>query len=164
MLYSGHIKKLLDRILEPVKTPLSTYELQSAVLLSAKTGSIISFASNSPQKPINNDSINNLKMMALLIREKWLEDEQDPDAQSTKSCYTISIEPNTSETNQILQPYTTHIYTCGLEDLHTCVAQVPDSDLLLLFIANSSVPYGLLVIKMKNVLPAFRDIFGYKLD
>ncbi|AMD22383.1 HGR044Wp [Eremothecium sinecaudum] len=164
MLHSGNLKQVLRRSLEPIKTPVSTYQIQSAVLLSAKTGSIVSFAGNDSNKTSNKENLNHLKMMALLIREKWAEDEQDPSAQATKSCYPTTIPTSSEKQDGAVQSYTSRIYTCGLEDLHTCVAQIPGSDLLLLFIGDSAFPHGLLVMKMKNTLGAFKDVYGYKLD
>lgn len=91
--------------------------------------------------------------MALLIRDKWNEDERDTEEQATHSCYNFKIEEES-----------TKIYTYELEDLHACVAQIPRSSLLLLFIADAEYPYGLLVMKIKKALVAFRDMYGYKLE
>ncbi|AAS54287.2 AGL204Cp [Eremothecium gossypii ATCC 10895] len=163
MLQSRSIKRLLQQTLEPTATPLSTYQLQSTVLLSSKTGSIVSFVSANPAHPTSGDALNNLKMMALLIKEKWSEDEHDPQAQATKSCYHVTV-PARDDAAAAAAPLTTRIYTCELEDLHTCVAQIPGSDLLLLFIADSLFPHGMLVLKMKSLLSAFSEVYGYKLD
>lgn len=93
-------------------------------------------------------------MMSLLIRDKWNEDEQQ-ELLPARYDYTITVQE---------EPTTTHIYTYEIEDLHACVAQIPQSDLLLLFIADSNFPYGLLVMKIKGALEAFRDMYGYKLE
>ncbi|AET38380.1 Slm4p Ecym_2670 [Eremothecium cymbalariae DBVPG len=164
MLHSTNIKQLLQRTLEPTHTPVSTYQIQSAVLVSRKSGSIVSFVTNSVSKVPSNDSINNLKMMALLTKEKWSEDEQDPKAQATKSCYHVTINTPDSGSAASSSQTTSRIYTFELEDLHTCVAQIPGSDLLLLLIGDSSYPHGLLVMRLKSALGAFQDVYGYKLD
>ena len=106
---------------------------------------------------VNGDShsVNNLKMMSLLIRDKWSEDQAQTDDRPASNRYKYELDNTGLNTN---------IYTYEIEDLHACVAQIPQSDLLLLFIAGASYPYGLLVLKMKKSLLAFQDMYGYKLD
>ncbi|SCU99763.1 LAMI_0G00650g1_1 [Lachancea mirantina] len=154
MLHGRHIKSLLTETLNPVQTQHSIQEaLHSSLLISSDNGAIISYANTEPSSVGYNSSINNLKMMALLIKDKWSEDERDVSEQTTECCYTYDLERET-----------TRIYTYELEDLHSCVAQLPRSNLLLLFIANPNYPYGLMVLKMKYAIGAFKDMFGYKLD
>lgn len=154
MFHSRNVKKLLEKTILPIETiDGSSYSIQSTVLLSCKTGSIISYVNSPKNHPTYNNSLNNIRMMALLIKDKWSEDESDVEEQNTFSCYHESYD-NIS----------TRIYTYELEDLHTCVSQIPDSELLLLFIGESTYPYGLLAMKMKIALRSFTDIYGYKLE
>lgn len=157
IIQSRNVKTLLDTLLKPVEIePISftTNPLQSSVLLASTNGSVISFSNSSS---VNGDShsVNNLKMMSLLIRDKWSEDQAQTDDRPASNRYKYELDNTGLNTN---------IYTYEIEDLHACVAQIPQSDLLLLFIAGASYPYGLLVLKMKKSLLAFQDMYGYKLD
>lgn len=155
MLHGKNIHHLLELTLSPVQTVVAEHEpLFSSLLVSCTNGSIISYANSDTAPTTYNNSSNNLKMMALLVRDKWNEDQQDPSAQATHSCYQCEAEDGE----------VTRVYTYELEDLHACVAQIPRSDLLLLFIASSDYPYGLLVKKMKAALQAFSSMYGYKLN
>ncbi|SCU89178.1 LAME_0E02476g1_1 [Lachancea meyersii CBS 8951] len=156
MLHGKNIQRLLKETLGAVSTMGSENEpLYSSILLSGINGSIISYANSDGTPTSYNKSGNNLKMMALLIRDKWNEDEQDANARKTASCYTCELADGSEST---------HIYTYELEDLHACVAQIPRSDLLLLFVASGKYPYGLEVLKMKSGLKAFSGMYGYKLN
>lgn len=157
IIQSRNVKTLLDTLLKPVEIkPISftLNPLQSSVLLASTNGSVISFSNSSS---VNGDShsVNNLKMMSLLIRDKWSEDQAQTDDRPASNLYKYELNNTGLNTN---------IYTYEIEDLHACVAQIPQSDLLLLFIADASYPYGLLVLKMKKSLLAFQDMYGYKLD
>ncbi|SCU83501.1 LAFA_0D03972g1_1 [Lachancea sp. 'fantastica'] len=156
MLQGKNIQDVLQKTLKPVSTIGSDHgPLYSSILLSGINGSIISYA-NSEETPTSyNKSGNNLKMMALLIRDKWNEDQSDQSAQKTSSCYAWELDNGSAST---------HIYTYELEDLHACVAQIPRSDLLLLFVAGGEYPYGLEVLKMKFALKSFSSMYDYKLN
>ncbi|CDF91579.1 related to SLM4-Protein with putative role in actin cytoskeleton organization [Zygosaccharomyces bailii ISA1307] len=157
IIQSKNVKALLHATTKPVHIGYLSYDsepLQSSVLLAATNGAILSFVTSKPSTPSETHSLNNLKMMSLLIRDKWNEDEQQ-ELLRARYDYTITVHE---------EPTTTHIYTYEIEDLHACVAQIPQSDLLLLFIADSNFAYGLLVMKIKGALEAFRDMYGYKLE
>ncbi|QLQ80456.1 hypothetical protein HG537_0D04560 [Torulaspora globosa] len=156
VIQSRNVRELLHTLLKPVHidaVSFTTSPLQSAVLLASTNGSVISFASSDTTKQ-DNHSVNNLKMMSLLIRDKWAVDESLVGEQTR---YRHKIE---SQDNENLF---SDIYTYEIEDLHACVAQIPQSELLLLFIAETGYPYGLLKLKMQNALLAFKDMYGYKL-
>lgn len=156
MLHGNNIRRLLEETLSAVQTIVSDHEsLYSSLLVSCTNGSIISYANSESTPPTYNSSYNNLKMMGLLVRDKWNEDQQDASAQSTRSCYNYEIDGAQN---------TTRIYAYELEDLHACVAQIPRSNLILLFIASGTYPHGLQVLKMKRALTAFSAMYGYKLD
>lgn len=159
IIQSRNVKALLDELLNPVSIePISfkTRPLQSSVLLASTNGSMLSF-SNSESSDGDSYSVNNLKMMSLLIRDKWSEDQTKPVDFPATNRYKqeLTLPDNTT--------LSTNIFTYEIEDLHACVAQIPQSDLLLLFIADASYPYGLLALKMKKSLFAFQDMYGYKL-
>lgn len=157
IIQSKNVKALLEATTKPVHIQYLSYDsdpLQSSVLLATTNGAILAFATSTPTSPNESHSMNNLKMMSLLIRDKWNEDEEEQ-VSPTRYDYTVTIEKGTTAT--------THIYTYEIEDLHACVAQIPQSDLLLLFIADADFPYGLLVMKIKGAMEAFRDMYGYKL-
>lgn len=171
IIQSKNVKTLLETLLAPVSIDsiaFKTSPLQSSILLASSNGSVLSFSNSSLDTNQNETrSVNNLKMMSLLIRDKWSEDENENEDQPknangsadsvTNNRYKYEIKTEKGET------LTTTIYTYEIEDLHACVSQVPQSDLLLLFIADASYPYGLLAIKMKKALIAFKDMYGYKL-
>lgn len=161
IIQSRNVRELLQTLLKPVNIDsiqFKTNPLQSAVLLASTNGSVISFA-NSDDSKQDNHSINNLKMMSLLIRDKWFVDESQTSDQASHSetCYRYKIEPKDGDS------LFTDIHTYEIEDLHACVAQIPQSELLLLFIAETGYPYGLLKLKMQKALLAFQDMYGYKL-
>ncbi|EDO17029.1 hypothetical protein Kpol_1065p46 [Vanderwaltozyma polyspora DSM 70294] len=167
MLNSDNIRKVLSHTLEPVSIPSISYNslyLQSSVLLSSSNGGVLSFATLLDSTNGNGDphALNNLKMMGLLIRDKWSEDETAPEEQNTNSCYIYTI-PKESD-QDVDESQSTRIYTYEIEELHACVAQIPKSDLLLLFIADKQYPYGLLVMKMKNILLSLKSLYGYTLE
>lgn len=156
IIQSQNVKALLETTLKPVHIGYLSFDsdpLQSSILLAATNGALLSFAISNSSVPNAMHSTNNLKMMSLLIRDKWSEDEQEQRLQS-HHFHSIVIDNET---------WTTNIYTYEIEDLHACTAQIPQSELLLLFIADVGFPYGLLVMKMKGALEAFRDMYGYKL-
>ncbi|CCF57028.1 hypothetical protein KAFR_0C00320 [Kazachstania africana CBS 2517] len=158
MIDSANVKALLENTLNGIScqnVPFRTNALSSSVVLSSKNGSIISYAIDN-SNPESSTSLSNLKMMSLLSKDKWNDDESQPSEQTTKSCY--QYQWNAKGTG-----YKTRIYTYEIEELHSCLAQIPGSDLILLFVADSSFPYGLLVLKMKQALLAFHDMYGYKL-
>lgn len=158
IIQSRNVKLLLDALLKPVNIDtisFTTNPLQSSVLLASTNGSVISF-SNSDSASDDTHSVNNLKMMSLLIRDKWSEDQAQLDERPASNRYNYSLDPQDPA-------LLTNIYTYEIEDLHACVAQIPQSDLLLLFIADIGYPYGLLVMKMEKSLLAFKDMYGYKL-
>lgn len=159
MLNSNNVKVFLENTLKPYdlhSVDFKTTSLQSSILLTATNGGILSYAtSNSDvlKNSINEiNSVNNLKMMTLLIKDKWSEDENDTADQTSNSCYPIEIDS-----------FKTKIYTYEMENLHACVAQIPNSDLLLLFIADGTFPYGLLVFKIERAMRELTDLFGYRL-
>ncbi|SCV01732.1 LANO_0F13256g1_1 [Lachancea nothofagi CBS 11611] len=156
MLHGKNIHSLLQETLRPVHTLTSDHEaLYSSIIVSGINGSIISYANSEVTPATYNKSSNNLKMMALLIRDKWNEDQLDSGAQTTSSCYRCELAEGMEST---------YIYTYELEDLHACVAQIPRSDLLLLFIASDQYPFGLEVLKLKSAINAFSSMYGYKLN
>ena len=159
MLHAKNVKGFLENTLKPYdlhSVDFKTSSLQSSMILIATNGGILSYATSNNDVPKNSineiNSVNNLKMMSLLIKDKWSEDENDTEEQHSNSCYPVEIDS-----------FKTKIYTYEMEDLHTCVAQIPNSDLLLLFIAEGSFPYGLLVIKIERAMRELTDLFGYKL-
>lgn len=77
-------------------------------------------------------------MMALLIKDKWSEDQDSSPADA--------------------------IHHFELEDLHIALAAIRDSELLVVLIAGSEFPNGLLGLKLQYALPAFHDLEGYKLS
>ncbi|CEP62831.1 Slm4p LALA0_S06e04830g [Lachancea lanzarotensis] len=158
MLQGKNIQDVLQKTLKAVSTIGSDHgSLYSSILLSGINGSIISYANSDETPSSYNKSGNNLKMMALLIRDKWSEDQSDQSAQKTSSCYNVELDDGSAAAS-------THIYTYELEDLHACVAQIPRSDLLLLFVAGGEYPYGLEVLKMKFALKSFSSMHDYKLN
>lgn len=169
MLNSDNIKHVLSNTLEPVSIDSISFNssvLQSSVLLSSSNGAVLSYVtSNKMNSGINSYShtINNLKMMSLLIKDKWSDDEANTEEQTTSSCYNYII-PSENDNSGTEDRLNTRIYTYEIEDLHACVAQLPKSDILLLFIAEKQFPYGLLVMKMKNALLSFSSLYGYKLE
>lgn len=157
MINGKNVKQLLQQSIRSVAIDSINYKsnsLKSSLLISSINGAVISLVSDDTNKI--DSSLNNLKMMSLLSKDKWSEDELNKANQSTKSCYEFNY--NVSD-----KSYSTRIYTYELEELHACIAQIPDSDLLLLFIADNKYPYGLLVMKMKHLLPAFNDMINYRL-
>lgn len=159
MLNSQKIQALLQHFLRPVsiEDPISfkTSSLQSVVLISSLNGAIISYA-NSDE---SNTSISNLKMVCLLCKDRWSEDESNPEEQSTKCCYHYQWQMNSGRT------YKTRIYTYEIEDMHVVMAYIPESDLIVLFTANKDdFPYGLMVLKMKQSLQSISNLYGYKLS
>lgn len=147
MIHSKNTQELLTRVLagKKLKDGLSIPELHSVLLLSATTGSMISYSTSLDMK--DNDAVNNLKIMGLLIKDKFVSDEN-------KQCekgYLVD-----GETQQ-------RIYTYEVEDLHCCGTRLPDSDILFVFLARREFPYGLLVMKMKASLNSFKQLSGYKL-
>ncbi|QLL32199.1 hypothetical protein HG536_0C03670 [Torulaspora globosa] len=161
VIQSRNVRELLQTLLKPVRidaVSFTTSPLQSAVLLASTNGSVISFASSDTTKQ-DNHSVNNLKMMSLLIRDKWSVDESLANDRSSpvETRYRHKIE--SEEDGKLFSD----IYTYEIEDLHACVAQIPQSELLLLFIAETGYPYGLLKLKMQKALLAFKDMYGYKL-
>lgn len=159
MLNSLKIQALLQHFLKPVSLdePISfkTSPLQSVVLISSLNGAIISYA-NSDE---SNTSINNLKMVCLLCKDRWSEDESNLEEQSTKCCYRYQWQVNNGK------PYETRIYTYEIEEMHVVIAHIPESDLIVLFTANKDdFPYGLMVLKMKHTLQAISNLYGYRLS
>lgn len=159
VIQSRNVRELLQTLLKPVHidaVSFKTSPLQSAVLLASTNGSVISFASSDKQ---DNHSVNNLKMMSLLIRDKWAVDESLANERSSPAETRYRHKIETEEGEALFSD----IYTYEIEDLHACVAQIPQSELLLLFIAETGYPYGLLKLKMQKALLAFKDMYGYKL-
>ncbi|CCD22910.1 Slm4p NDAI_0A07560 [Naumovozyma dairenensis CBS 421] len=220
MIHADNIRQVLEATLKPIKIrtlPIETPCLKSSLLLSALNGAIMAYANadtdsgaifkddeddtqDTDEETQNTTSqattMNNLKMMSLLIKDKWSEDEKNPEAQTTNSCYIYDLKEKqnkdeniTDQQEKVEQHQTTdggsslqkptplptvegnvndksssiRIYTYAVEDLHACVTEIPRSDLLLLFIADNSYPYGLLVLKMKALVSAVTDLYGYKL-
>lgn len=97
-------------------------------------------------------------MMCLLCKDRWSEDEQDLDQQSTKCCYRYQWQVNNGKS------YETRIYSYEIEEMHVVVAHIPESDLIILFIANKDYPYGLLILKMKHAINSIDNLYGYKLS
>ncbi|KAL3232179.1 Protein SLM4 [Nakaseomyces bracarensis] len=145
MIHSKNTQDLLGRILasKTLSGGVNVPELHSVLLLSADTGSMISYCTSLDIK--DNDVVNNLKIMGLLIKDKYFSDEN-------KHCekgYAISE--------------TQSIYTYEVENLHCCATRLEDSDLLYVFLAQKEFPYGLLVMKMKASLKSLDQLIGYKL-
>ena len=200
MINSKNVKAILEQTLRPIKldNDFETPGLESSTLISSLNGSMLSYATAT--KTENNgslelNSLNNLKMLSLLSKDKWSEDEQtmatataaatapDLSLSSTSFSHADNNNNNNNNTTNSLHhqqqqkqlrfcyhynvnddpSHPTRIYTYEIEDLHTCIAQIPQSDLLLLLIADSKFPYGLLVMKMRATLRAFKDMFNYKL-
>ncbi|CCE65702.1 hypothetical protein TPHA_0M01270 [Tetrapisispora phaffii CBS 4417] len=175
MLNSKNIKEVLESTLDSIAIPLISYEsnkLQSSALVSGTTGSVLSFAmSNTDENGFGSSdahSVNNVKVMSLLVKEKWVDDENTPSEQTTTSCYTYEIPKAATQgfgmDSDTTEPLITRVYIYELERLRACVAQLPKSDILLLFIASNEYPYGLLVKKMKASILSFRSLFEYKLE
>ncbi|CCH62263.1 hypothetical protein TBLA_0G03260 [Henningerozyma blattae CBS 6284] len=208
MLHSENIHCVLEQSLSPVNLTTISFHappLQTAAILSKENGSILSFvnSSNSNDKYSNNtsgnnvQSLNNLKMIGLLIKDKWHQDEFQLSAannnhhevipnnieQSTNniSTHTNTLENSTSnildnnnnkisinnnnlyEIKAAITSNFVRIYNYEVEEWHTCVSQIPSSDLLIVLIGSSSYPYGLLLLKMKEILRICEDLYGYKL-
>lgn len=159
MLNSQKIKELLQHFLKPISLnePISfkTPPLQSVVLISSINGAIISYANTDETA---NTSVNNLKMICLLCKDRWSEDESNLEEQSTKCCYRYQWQVDNGK------PYETRIYTYEIEELHVVISHIPESDLILLFTAGKDFPYGLMVLKMKNLLQSINNLYGYKLS
>lgn len=158
MLNSQKIKELLHNVMEPVvlNSPVSfkTSPLDSGALISSINGAIISYDISDETKT----SINNLKMMCLLCKDRWSEDESHIDQQSTKCCYKYQWQIANGKN------YETRIYTYEIEELHVAVGHLPESDLILLLISGKEYPYGLMILKMKHALQSFENLYGYKLS
>lgn len=157
IIQSQNVRKVLEATLKPVHIDYLSFDsspLQSSILLSATNGAVLSYAASTSSTSNEMHSINNLKMMGLLVRDKWSEDEQEQRLQS-RYTHSVTLDKETATTN---------IYAYEIEDLHACTAQIPQSSLLLLFIADVEFPYGLLVMKMKGALEAFKDMYGYQLS
>lgn len=196
MINSKNVKAILEQTLRPIKldNDFETPGLESSALISSLNGSMLSYATATKTENSGNlelNSLNNLKMLSLLSKDKWSEDEQTiatttttaaPDLSLSSSSAFSHTDNNTTTTPHHHQQqqqqqlrfcyhynvnddpsHPTRIYTYEIEDLHTCIAQIPQSDLLLLLIADSKFPYGLLVMKMRATLRAFREMFNYKL-
>lgn len=156
MLHSRNIGRILNESLSPVKISspynFTSEPLHSALLISSQNGAIISFAtsgdtSNTKADVDNSHSINNLKMMSLLLRDKWAESQQHPETEM--ECYKC-------ENGAVILCY-------EIETLHCCLAQIPQSDLLVCAIGSSKYTYGLLKLKLQVILEAFSGINGYTL-
>lgn len=162
MLNSTNINDLLKQTLASVKIQAVDFEappLRTSAILTKSNGSMVSFASfivTDDAEGEDTQSLNNIKMMSLLAKDKWQEDEVTEDSNSKSNVRTFEVKFNEKD-------YKTRIYTYEIEELHTAVAQIPESDLLIFFIAPSNYPYGLLVLKMQEALKVSRDLFGYKL-
>ena len=196
MINSKNVKAILEQTLRPIKLDkdFETPGLESSALISSLNGSMLSYATATKTENSGNlelNSLNNLKMLSLLSKDKWSEDEQTiatttttavPDLSLSSSSAFSHTDNNTTATPHHHQQqqqqqlrfcyhynvnddpsHPTRIYTYEIEDLHTCIAQIPQSDLLLLLIADSKFPYGLLVMKMRATLRAFKEMFSYKL-
>ncbi|KAG0677224.1 hypothetical protein C6P41_000745 [Kluyveromyces marxianus] len=136
MLLSENIKGLLQETIKDApllegKTP----PIYTSMIITNR-GSILWYVNNKTPETYNS-SVTNLKMMALLIKDKWCEDKD-------------SVPVDT-------------IHHFELEDLHIALSRIPDSDLLLVYIAGNEFPNGLLGLKLKYSLEAFRDLHGYRL-
>lgn len=156
MINSKAITQLLTELSKPVtltSVKFQTETLQSAVVVSSINGAILSYFINDQ----NDKSLNNLKMMSLLCKDKWSEDEQDLSQQQTTSCYSHEWQIMDAE-------FKTRIYTYEIEELHVCLTHLPESDLIVIFFADTQYPYGLLVMKMKTSLESFASLYGYKLS
>lgn len=156
MINSKAVTQLLCELSKPVTltaVKFQTEPLHSAVVVSSLNGALLSYFIYNQE----DSSLNNLKMMSLLCKDKWSEDEQDLKKQQTSSCY--SYEWHADSTT-----YATRIYTYEIEELHVCLTRLPESDLLVIFFADRQYPYGLLVMKMKASLEAFANLSGYKMS
>ncbi|CCC71812.1 hypothetical protein NCAS_0I01440 [Naumovozyma castellii] len=201
MIHSANVKAVLEITLKPIdiKTlPYKSPSLQSSLLLSNINGSILSYATSSDANQSNlttqATSLSNLKMMSLLIKDKWFEDEREYYTQlrekgtniasKSSNCYSYEVPSLQKMDNEVSEPVSpiqeanssihtlndmaktetvVRIYTYEIEELHVCVSAIPQSDLLLLFIADNKYPYGLLVMKMEGALEAFKEMYGYRL-
>lgn len=144
MIHSKNTQELLERVLAGKDAgAVDVPELHSALLLSALTGSMISYSTALDMK--NNDAVNNLKIMGLLIKDKFVSDQNKQCAKG----YTVGNDQR--------------IYTYEVENLHCCATRLPDSDILFVFLAKKDFPYGLLVLKMKASLNSLKQLSGYKL-
>ena len=167
MIHGGNIQDLLEQTLKPISTSIissnnnstdddnSLISIQSAILLSINNGSILSFATNlNLNLNLIDSNINNnetsLKMMTLLCKDKWQENEND----EPESHYIYEYNNNLVETK---------LYNYEIENLHTCIARIPNSDLLFLLTADNQFPYGLLSLKMKFLLNNSTSLINYKL-
>ncbi|KAG0668552.1 hypothetical protein C6P45_004584 [Maudiozyma exigua] len=163
MIHGGNIQDLLEQTLRPISTSIissntnstdnddSLISIQSAILLSINNGSILSFATNLNLIDSNiNNNETSLKMMTLLCKDKWQENEND----EPESHYTYKYNNNLVETK---------LYNYEIENLHTCIARIPKSDLLFLLTADNQFPYGLLSLKMKFLLNNSTSLINYKL-
>lgn len=137
MLISENIKELLKQTIKPVQLMEGETPPQYTSMIITTKGSIIWYVNgDTPEK--YNCSATNLKMMALLLKDKWVEDKD-------------------------LVPVDT-IHHFELEDLHVALTRIYDSELLLVFIAGDEFPNGMLGFKMKYALPAFHDLAAYQLS
>ncbi|QEU59303.1 Slm4 [Kluyveromyces lactis] len=137
MLLSENIKELLQETIKPVQLLEGSTPPQYTSMIITSKGSILWYVNGTTPESYNS-SLTNLKMMALLIKDKWCEDQESTPADA--------------------------IHHFELEDLHIALAKIPDSELLLVLIAGNEFPNGLLGLKLKYVLPAFHDLQGYKLS
>ncbi|CAB4256843.1 similar to Saccharomyces cerevisiae YBR077C SLM4 Component of the EGO complex [Maudiozyma barnettii] len=151
MIHEAYIEDLLHQTLKPFATDSQQLQIQSAILLSTKNGSVLSYSTNlnllDDSNTTNNET--SLKLMTLLCKDKWDENEND--------------EP---EPHYIFKwdSYETRIYNYEIENLHAAITKIPNSDLLLLLIADPSFPYGLLTLKMKYLLKSCNSLINYKLN
>ena len=150
MIHSRNVQALLDGMLggcDVLEGTVPVPALHSVALLSADTGSIISFSKQHDLEhgPAEHDSLNNLRIMALLVKDKFSSDEK-------KSC----------EKGYDLDGGH-RAYTYDVEDLNASVTMIPDSDLLLMLLAHRDFPYGLLNMKLKACVKSFAQLYGYRL-
>ena len=139
----------------PTATDTPTVALQSCALLSATNGALLLHA-GTPAGTLGaspSAALNNLRMMALLCKDKWDNDTEEE-------------EPSQEDTATQPSVYThagTRIHNYALEGLHAAVARIPGSELLLLCIAPAAFPYGLLARRAAAVLDACAGLRGYSL-
>ncbi|SMN21835.1 similar to Saccharomyces cerevisiae YBR077C SLM4 Component of the EGO complex [Maudiozyma saulgeensis] len=151
MIHGGYIEDLLHQTLKPITIDSQQLQIQSAVLLSIKNGSVLSYSTNLDLVDITNSNNNetSLKMMTLLCKDKWDENEND----DPEPHYIFKF-----------NSFETKIYNYEIENLHACITQIPNSDLLLLLTADPIFPYGLLTLKMKYLLKSCNSLINYKLN
>ena len=163
MINAAATHTILQQALQPVSlTPGTTHthesnasvSIQSCALLTSLNGALLLHAgtplgtAQGPAGTSPSAALNNLRMMALLCKDKWENEEGEEQELEQERSYAHGD---------------TRIYNYELEGLHAAVARIPASQLLLVCIAPPTFPYGLLTLRLGAVLDACGGLRGYTL-